>query len=72
MKRIVEIIEGSEGRLTRASLARDIGKGPTEVSEWIRGDRSTPLSETTLMLRDWADRHDRKGAMEHIRNLKKN
>ena len=54
-----QMIDQSEGRLTRHQLAADIGRHSTEVVEWIGCWRSFPNAEATLSMLKWALAQDR-------------
>lgn len=58
MARISRIIEKSNGKHTRQTLANAIGKGRNDVAEYLLGFRAAPSSETTLKMLEWANRHD--------------
>lgn len=60
MERIVKILAESEGKLTRAMLAREMGKTPEEISEYLRRYRSNPSSECALAMQEWAARNEKK------------
>lgn len=60
MARVQAIIDDSEGKHTRASLARDLGKVPQVLTEYLSGYRATPNSETTLALVEWCEKNEKR------------
>lgn len=60
MERVDQIIKGSDGKLSRKSLAADLDKNENEVGEWIGGWRSAPNGEKILEIWAWVARHDPK------------
>lgn len=60
LARVSKIIEESNGKHTRASLARDLGKPLPNISEWLIGYRSAPSSENTLELLAWANKNEKR------------
>lgn len=59
MQALTQLIEESDGKLTRAQFARDIGRRPNEMVEWLGCWRSSPTSESLLKMFAWALKHDR-------------
>lgn len=60
MARVQAIIDASEGKHTRASVARDLGKVAQVITEWMAGYRASPNSESTLALVEWCEKNEKR------------
>lgn len=63
---INQIVEESEGTITKASIAKEIGTTPQEIYEWMAGSRSLPNGEKSLLLLAWAEKKQKNFAQKML------
>ncbi len=59
MRLLQDIIDASEGKITAASLARDIEESNQSVLEYLGCRRSAPSFEKGMKMIRWGAQHDR-------------
>lgn len=59
MSRLKAIRDGSEGKITNETLAKELEKTKQEIAEWLGSYRSAPNSETTIAFILFGLTHDK-------------
>lgn len=64
MTLLSQIVEESEGEITKVQIAKDIGCTRSEISEWLAATRNLPNGEKTLLLLAWAEKKQKNFAQK--------
>jgi len=59
MTLINAIVEESQGQITKRSIAEAVGTNPSEIYEWLSGNRWAPNGEKAILLVAWGHQNSR-------------